>query len=827
MESPKSRYRGWGRWGWIWVLFWIGVVWAGEEMPKIPSLPRAEGKGGESSTLSEERSFSLPKLTVEEAAFDPTDVLPPDPLLYLEAVNGEELVRHVSSSPLVRFLNHDATRRFLDQTSLTLTNLFTNLPPPVIDPAAIRLAGAALRFANLFVGNPGCIRLLIYPPEVGSSAIGLPMLFLAEIGRDRTQPFESLLRFAAEVTKEERLQWKEGERGQDVLDLLQTVDGKAEFAFGILRNQVFLATSSALARRIFSVAAGGELERPFRTTEAYQHLPAHTDSASQIRGFFHLTGFLQTYQSRNLPGPTEWIDFLGDLLGRNLLYYDLKAEENGIREHFVGTLAPGKEEIPTLTQRVSQVCQPVEEGKEWCLSLARLVPHRTEWFFTARTDPISFLALLREGGFFGGSDYAMQVANAIREVLARTLGDDLRPDIAPVFQGDVALATFAGGEKTRWLLFLSLADGKRASQLFLAPSPKRRVMDLKGLPVLSRVESPATVAPSSEKTSDRGEGPKKTSPGTADVTGEVWAILDRSAFPNLTMPYLLVASDLEALGDAIDQATVGGSLAEEPDFRAQAAMVGTNLRVMVYYNLPGVLGVQYRTLLEGLVRATFPPSFASIGSLPPSDVMRTFLAGVVGEMEVESDRSVSRTTLISPMGTLPAFAALLVLHTPRWIRERARNDLLVSREHLQRLWLGLQKYATLYGRFPADLMQERKEILRQCGSLSPEQAESLFLSPAAIPYLGEEEARDSSYRYVTGIRPNDEPDMPILFENGCWHYDYEGQIRPTAGKEPTDTGEYLPWRLVLTLDGTIKEYREEEFQREILPRIEARESSFP
>jgi hypothetical protein len=207
------------------------------------------------------------------------------------------------------------------------------------------------------------------------------------------------------------------------------------------------------------------------------------------------------------------------------------------------------------------------------------------------------------------------------------------------------------------------------------------------------------------------------------------------------------------------------------------------------------------------------PRVRSLVSRPPIGFLNENLFGLVGGVAVEEEAGVVRSTLVSPSGTAPALSGLLVLNMPRWMRERAREHLSASRANLGRMWMALQNYATTRGHFPEGL----DEFL---GLFAPGEREEVFASPAAAAVLGPDAARRRSYRYIPGLSTMDEPGRPIVYEADAWHYEFMGMM-PGAGDEPAETGAYVPWRLVLQLDGTIRAYPEEVFQREILPRIQA------
>ncbi|MCX7934117.1 MAG: hypothetical protein N3A66_02535, partial [Planctomycetota bacterium] len=291
-----------------------------------------------------------------------------------------------------------------------------------------------------------------------------------------------------------------------------------------------------------------------------------------------------------------------------------------------------------------------------------------------------------------------------------------------------------------------------------------------------------------------------------------WAIFSENLFHKLTTSYLVIASSGTWLQALVDQVTVLTlPLAENKDFQNQSAAFDKDSSVICYYNLPEEMAALRRHLPQ-VIRDHFK-GIPSISTIRPP--FGDYLGGAMAAAAIRPGEAICRWTVSTPLAMVPSLAGILAVKMPVWIRERERAQETRSRRNLGEIWLTLQNYATLHGRFPdsfADLQALFPEARRA----------SLFVCEGALAETENvAEAAKISYQYVPRLRPTDEQDMPILYEGGAWHWDYEGMYPPPGSdRKRKEDGEYCRWRLVLRLDGTIQAYSEEDFKRQVLPRLQ-------
>jgi len=779
-------------WLWAGMMFawWFasaGLV-ASEDLPSIEELTKAKQAPADEAakTGTEEKAHFPRKLDVEETNLEASALLPPDPYFYLETGNGQGAGTAMDGTAVAALLAEKRIDKFLRENPMTLVNLFVDLPERYSNADGLNLYGGGADFARAFARVDSRVVLAAYP----GGGRGLLFVFLADIGRDRQAPFETLGALRDEfLNRAPQFALEESPRGDDCIDVLRAEDEKGELAFGIVRNYLVVCSNAAFAKNLIRVAAAGGGQKTLKQSPAFQEIARRTDSNALVRGFVDLRSLLLEAHANQLPGATEMLDFGCDLAGRGVLYYDLRVDGQRLIEHVVSPTQVRVEEneVRGVPARVLEVCTEPAGDKAW--NTAKVLPYQPDIYIAARVKPEAFAELLLSPQPLGKSEYAAQIAASIPTVLRDREGvlSLLKPGIDQALEGEVALALLPPHEGARpWIFVLSVLDVAAAKKLLDAREAAETVGDLK---IYSLAQDKWQAQP-------------------------CWTLLSQTVFQNLGTPQIVIASSGELMQTIIDQATaVAASLAENKDFVGQLAAAGKQNSVVWYYNLPALVSREYVNL-PNHVKAYFP-SLTSVSNRPPMSLVTKHITGIAGGVEPRAGELACRSTIVSPCTTIPSLAGILTVNMPRWIRERARLYLRDSRENLGQIWLSLQTYATQRGHFP-DSMEELR------GLFSRPMQRRIFVAMAAVEQKGLEEAARNSYTYVLGVRPTDEPDRPILYESGPWHHEYRGMM-DVKGAEPSETGPYLQWRLVLTLDGTIRAYSEDEFQKSVLPRLKLTE----
>ncbi len=758
------------------------------EMEKKKSEQAAEG--GDAEKLRHPR-----ELSVEEINFDVTAFLPAGALFYLEAANGAQLVDALAGTSLRDLLKDSRTRDFLKDTPLSFANLFRDLPPAYSRPEVVSLWQGMWQISSAFAAAPGKVLLAAYP----GGRHGLQVIFLAQGGRERKAEFDEIQRLV-EIFLQECPDFiaDESPHEDDYVDVLRSSDRKVELAVGFLRHFVLVANSGSLARHILAAAKAESHPKPLQGSTMYRELEKTVDSKAHVRGFFDLRGMARQTEECGLLEAAAWLNLAGDVAGRGkedgCVYYDLFLDGKRFIEHIYSPTASEEAELPG---RLQMVCRPAAgEAREW--ATARLVPNQPAplCYLAIQAHPEQLANFLKSSMPFGRSLYAGELAAAIPPALVvkdpsqqkegkRGALDELAGQENALLAGEAALALFASVENvTPWLIILTLRQPAQAEELLASRDP---VKNLGGLKLYSFEKEKWESSP-------------------------CWAIFSENIFHKLSTSYLVIASSGAWLQALVDQVTVLTlPLAENKDFQNQSAAFDKDSNIICYYNLPEEMAALRRHLPQ-VIREHFK-GIPSISTVRPPFV--DYLSGAMAAATVRAGEPLCRWTLASPLAMMPSMAGLLAIKMPVWIRERERMQETRSRRNLGEIWLTLQNYATLHGRFP--------DSLADLQALFPEaRRASLFVCEGALAEVESvADAAKISYQYVPRLQPTDEQDMPILYEGGAWHWDYEGMYPPPgSNRKRKEDGEYRRWRLVLRLDGTIQAYSEDDFMRQVMPRLQ-------
>jgi hypothetical protein len=288
--------------------------------------------------------------------------------------------------------------------------------------------------------------------------------------------------------------------------------------------------------------------------------------------------------------------------------------------------------------------------------------------------------------------------------------------------------------------------------------------------------------------------------------------------------FLLLASTGTLMISTLDQLTTGASFSGNRDFSRQIAQAEDGQGLLVYLNLPETVVREYPNLSQ-IIRNVYPRS-PGLNSRPPLAMLRRYAKGATCFLAPKTDNGFIRATVQAPIPSFLAMAGSSILRFPMSLRADGREGMQKSRRNMKILWLKLQEYASRFGHFP-DSIGDVREILSN-EEMKTDEMDALFTAPAALSRLTPEEAAAGSYTYLTGLIPGDEPDIPLVYESQPWSEDFIGMY-PQFGQEtaiqssPTETGDFLPFRQFIQLNGEVITMTERRFQEKIAPRLVERE----
>jgi hypothetical protein len=294
-----------------------------------------------------------------------------------------------------------------------------------------------------------------------------------------------------------------------------------------------------------------------------------------------------------------------------------------------------------------------------------------------------------------------------------------------------------------------------------------------------------------------------------------WSVIRPDVFRRAGGHHLLVASHGDLLFSAIDQLLANSTFSNNKDFVRALAQAESAPGLIFYFNLPEIMVRQYPDLSR-LMRTLYPRS-SGLNSRPPLTMLRRYARGVLGAIAPSPNGSpFSRVTVQAPLPTLASLAASVVLRYPAALRWEGRGAMQASAENLQNLWMRLQLYSSRYGHFP-DSLEDLRESMRT--DMTQDEITTLFTAPAALTRMPPAEAAKSSYSYLAGITANDEPDLPLIYESAPWSDDFSGMHPDVPGRAPNETGDFLPYRQYIQLDGKVMVAPEKRFLELIEPRM--------
>ncbi len=710
---------------------------------------------------------------------------PDDPFWYAEVADADQARRQWAASPPGRLLAEPALEQTFRNNRFGLDLLFSDLPASVIDAARIASIATAFDLAEPLAAGAHSLAGAAY---LGDDGV-FRFLFLMDIGLDREPAFDVMSRW--ETTFHLAYPGSTVQRGnrrdRQYLDVI-TVRGSsrmnpAEIALGFIDNLAVVSNDPLLARRAIDLAsagpgAGGSVEASRFGQRLAASRSAATDTAAV--GFLRIDSLLD-----RLGGTTAreavrgWADFIGHG-GRDgeALYYGVTLDADAVKETLFMP-AQGTAASSSLLEVVARRLRPVSR---W--TVPAIMPYQPS--------PTLFFAGMMEGRQLGGilrqERRLFGMAEEEYFLLPAAARRLFTNDLLGVLSGEFGLGFYPGPEgEAMWLL------------------------------VLPCTENPDAILPRATSRVDRANA-VISSQDSNWRTALTWTTLSSDQFRGLGGHFLVIASQGELVLSAIDQLVAGSSLMDNRDFTRAMASVEANPGLVFYLNFPEIVIRQY-PYFSSLMRGFYPRS-SGFNSRPPLSLLRRYAEGVVGSVApVDRDDEFIRLAVRAPVPTLGVAAGGVILGFPRQLRENGRLAMERSRANLQNLWLRLQLFSSRFGHFPDSLDDLRRDMRRS----AVDNTDNTFIAPAALARLGREEAVSRSYRYLSGVTPNDEPDLPLIYEAEPWSEDFTGMYPTDANRSRSESGEFVPFRQYIRLDGRIVTMPEQRFQERIVPRMAERE----
>lgn len=758
----------------LWMIFGLVLGLAIGTAPALDiKLASEVHKVDESAQVEQAPTYPAP-IPAGSLIDNPARLFPPDPVAYVSIGDMNAAGTAWAANKLAEFWTDRRLAVMKENNRFSLRGLYSDLPDTIVSRERVRTAEAVLSLAYDVLPLARKAAFALY---IGSDG-NLDLLCMFDVGSQRMPAFECLLRWESVFLAEnQQAEYRHENHTTNFLDRWwfagENKSNKAEMAAGYIENVLVITNSFSLAGRVQGLARNGA---SLMDTTLYRKLTS--------RGFDALGGYIRMGALldgvKNIQGvqreATGWADILGRGPAGDALFYGLKIGKDAMTESVL---------LPTLGQDQSLLglLQPqMRPCSQWqAVDVIPYIPTPQKYYGVA-LNPAAIAPIVhgdwriatRDGSFLGTPQC---VANIVSDRLANEL------------TGEIGLALYApvasspDGEE-RWLLVLPCNS-----------NPQNL------LPDGSRVErSGVTIFYQEDQETNNGW---ESSPA--------WMALRSRQFKNITSDYVVVASEGALLRDVVDQAVAGSTFANDEDFSAAVASVGTNKSLIMYINTNQILVDEYSNI-SAIYRSLYPRS-SGINNRPSLSFLRRFLTPSTGSMRPAGAEPYAELTIRTPVPLGPAMAAGAVLFCPRNLREDGRRNMDESQGNLANIWTELQLYASRYGRYPKTL----QDLVQSFG----ENTDAGDLMKHRLKAPGNH-TDEESYGYISGVMPTDESDLPLVYEARAWSEDFKDYY-PADGRAPRESGDYVPFRQYARLDGQIVVMPETEFVEKIKPRIDDRE----
>ena len=754
-----------------------------------PPLSEIRKPPSETKVESEEGQLVTPApVSPAKRIADPARLCPPDPAAYLAVPDAARLSRDLSASSLGKLLAEPAIGNVLRNNRFGINYLFTDMPKSVVSPSRLTAVTAAVEAATAVMAMAQQTSLAVYLGSTGE----LKFLFLFDVGLDRNPAFDILLDWETSFNiANPGLSPARGNHSGNYLDVWRVGEresggehGYGELAVGFAENIVIIANDAALAAASFALAGGGGslADLPLGKRLAAS-MPA--SASANLVGFVRVDALLKGLGNSPIArrSVSMWADYLGyGGSQKEAFYYGLEFVANGTRETYLLPNAGQTEDslIEVMSKRLKAI-------DKWLAPAAVPYQPSPSLYFSMFMENRQLGGILRqERRIFGLSENPTDFINLpvwAKAIFTNNLVDQLT--------GEVGIAFFPTDENGyAWLMALP-CSGNPATLL-----PK----------AASSVENNRTVIYSADQNWRKAV---------------CWSPVPASVFRRLPGDYLLLSSSGDIMLSTLDQLSAGGTFSSNRDFSSALADAEKRQGILFYANVPEMLVRQYPNFSQ-MARSIYPRS-AGLNSRPPLALLRRYIRGAMGVVTPSASAGggeFARLTVQAPFPSLLAMAAGSTLGFPMSLRADGRADMKKSRENMKELWLRMQQFAGRFGHFPETLDELKADIGSE---LSADEVRELFTAPAALSRMSPEEAAKRSYHYLAGVTPRDEPDIPLIYEAEPWGEDFSGMYPENRNQGPSESGEFLPFRQMILLDGSEYVISERRFKSGLEARLAERE----
>ncbi len=765
---------------------WFAPACAGEEIPLLKDLR----KPVEVKVEKEEEPVVPSSVNPANQVDDLAKLCPAGAVWFVSVPDATALAKNWGANPLGALMNETAMSRTFRNNRFGLTHLFGDLPSSIITPERVSAMASAIELAGILSGMAKKMTLASYIDPDGT----FNFLVLFDVGLDRVPAFEIMNEWETSfLITHSGTEVLRGDHSGNYLDVWQLKKGatsvvSADLAAGFAENVVIVSNKSALARSAMTLLASGA--DSVADTHWGERLAASIPSSSSadmvafVRMDALLRGLDETPIARD--SVAAWTDLIGQGAAGAVggegeaMYYGLQFAPDGSRETFLlpsaGPAGPG-----SLIELVAKRLRP---GREWLAPLVIPYQPNPSLYVAAHLDGPQLGGLLKqERRLFGLSDRSDQfeVPPAVRAIFSN--------DVVTLLTGEIGLAFFSAPEqKTQWLM----------------------VLPCKGNPESLLQKAKSTIERSGANIRSQEDNWRESAS---------WMAASPDKFRRLTQNYLLVASNGDLLISATDQLMSGSSFASNKDFIRAMSMAEADQGMIFYINVPEILVREYPNLSH-IMRSLYPRS-SGLNSRPPLALLRRYAKGLLGVIApVGADAEFTRVTVQSPGPAMGALAVGTVMGFPRALRADGRHSMEKSRENMQNLWLRLQLYSSRFGHFP-DTLGDLAADMRL--NMADADIRAMMTAPAALSRLAPDAAAAGSYRYLSGVTPSDEPDVPLLYEAEPWSEDFAGMYPTDPNRAPAESGDFQPYRQYIRLDGKVVVMTEKMFRMKVVPRLAERE----
>ncbi len=746
----------------------------------------------EEEEKEEEAEPELPSPVAPEKSVNvPASLCPPDAIWYVEAPDTVRSKGGWDASPVGKFLAEPPMEMVFRNNRFGLEQLFADLPSSVITQTRVAAIASALEMGARLVKSSRKMALAGYIDPAGNFSF----LFLFDVGPDRIPAFEDITRWETAFFLEHPGSAVRREKHTGNFIDLWTLRGStetapAEVAAGFVENLAVISNNAALARRVQALhdQGGGET---LASSRWGKRLAESAGAAADLDalGFIRIDALLSGLSANAiaLSAVERWADYLGRG-GRDgeAIYYGAKIGEDGCGET---VLVPARG-VSTSSSLMEVLTRRLKPAGKWT----------TPGAMPSQPSPVLFVAAQLEGRHLGTLLGQPIRLFGVSDHEDFTVPPEIRPlfsnEIIALLNGEVGASFYeTGQEGSRWLMLLACKE-----------NPEKKIL---------KAEFPV------ERAGVTINWNTKSAANSSWMVAPCWAVVSQDTFRQVGGHYLAIASHGELLVSMADQLIAGTSLADNRDFNRAVQQLEAGHGLFFYFNLPEFVIRQYPNF-STLMRQFYPRS-SGFNSRPPLTILRRYAKGVIGSVAPLAEKDeFARLNLHGPIPMFGLTAAGVVMQYPKGLRQEGRAAMEKSRANLQALWLRLQLYSNRYGHFPESL-DDLKADARRAGVESSQTLEGEMIAPAALSRMPPREAAEKSYQFLSGLTTNDEPDLPIIYEAEPWSEDFADMYPDDPNKSRKESGNFIPFRQYIRLDGKLITMPEHRFQQRMQPRMLERE----